>query len=404
MKNPRFTVYNDYPYDFIAGRALEKGIITKSDHDLIIDYIVSKKSKGEIEDARAQRISTGLTQWRRFIESPYNEMTYKTLLNGVAKIRTGKTANGKPYEPGTIRQQIKIIKTFTKYLMKNKIVNITRDELDEIKYPKEVFDSVKSKDILTPEQIEMLIGAAGSIRDKAIIGLLTDTGLRPSDVAGLTWHDLEFNQQRVKVSVTTEKTNTTVSAYVILHKSWLVELRKHCNAATDDDFVFVDAFTSEPITYNAINHLLDRASEKSGVKFPKRARAKLFRATSITNQQKAGFSSAAISKMHFGVPDSKMMRHYSKLCDEDTERESLERSGAVMSEKPQTLRPMACPECGEPCAPGVKFCPECGKPLTEEAALNRHNAESDIDNDPRFKAWLAKARSEFQEMLGTKEQ
>ena len=384
MKNQRFTIYNDYPYDYIVGRSLEKGLITQSDHDLIISYIIDKKSKGEIEDARAQRISTSLTQWRRFIAVPFEKMTTKELLIGLAGMRTGKTAHGKPYEPSTIRQQIKILKTFTKYLMKNKIVEITRDDIDEIKYPKEVFDSVKSKDILTSDQVEKLIGASGSIRNKAIIGLMSDTGLRPSDVANLTWHDLDFNQQRVKVTVTTQKTNTSVTSYVILHKSWLVEWRKQRNKAGDDDFVFVDAFTSEPITYNAIDHLLDRASEKSGVKFPKRARSKLFRATSITNQQKAGYSAAATSKMHFGVPDSKMIRHYSKLCDQDTENEALERSGVVMLNKPEQPRPSICPKCDEPCAPGAKFCPECGEPLSRSAANSVREAEKAVERLPEF--------------------
>jgi integrase len=369
MKNRRFTEYNNYPYDHIVARALEKEMITQSDHDLIIAYIEDKLSKGIIEDARAQRIATSLTQWRRFVPMPFDRMTGKELLKAVAGMRKGTTRYGKPYEPGTIRQQIKILKTFTKYLIKNGTVKIGRDDLDEIKYPKEVFDSVKSKDLLSMDHIEQLIGAAVSIRDKAIIGLLADTGLRPSDVANLCWRDLDFNQQRVKVTVTTEKTTTPVTCYVILHKSWLEEYRKQRNAAKDDDFVFVDSNNGLPLSYMGVCHMLDRAAEKCGIKFPKRARAKLFRAISITSKQRAGYSSANISRMHFGTPDSKMMRHYSKLVDEDAERESLEKSGAVVVPKEDRIRPETCPKCNWPISPGVKFCPECGEALTE-AAMN----------------------------------
>ena len=423
MKNRRFTEYNDSPYDHIVGRALEKKTITQSDHDLIIAYIEVKLQKGLIEDARAQRIATSLTQWRRFVIVPFDRMTGKDLLKAVASMRkgttieriskTGKKVGGRPYEPGTIRQQIKILKTFTKYLIKNKTVKISRDDLDEIKYPKETFDSVKSKDLLTMDQIEQLIGSAVSIRDKAIIGLLADTGLRPSDVAGLTWRDLDFNQQRVKITVTTEKTNTTVTAYVILHKSWLEEYRNIKNTAKDNDFVFVDSNNGQPLSYMGVCHMLDRAAEKtkeissicpkcgstmidthsgedvtftcpngncdykiSNVKFPKHARAKLFRAISITSKQRAGYSSATISKLHFGTSDSKMMRHYSKLVDEDAERESLEKSGAVVGDKKETIRPEVCPKCNWPISPGVKFCPECGEALTAEA-INIKKSDED---------------------------
>lgn len=385
MKNERFAEYNKYPYDYIIKKALYKEMITVEDHDIIIAYIQDKISKGEIEEARAQRISTSLTQWRRFVSVPYEQMTNKELLKAVSKMRIGKTANGKPYEPGTIRQQIKILKTFTKYLIKNKIVDITRDDLDEIKYPREVFDSVKPKDIPTVDQIEALIGAAVSIRDKAIIGIMVDTGLRPSDVARLTWRDLDFNQQRVKINITTEKTTTPVSCYVILHKSWLEEYRKQRNAENDNEFVFKDSNTGEPITYKAICHMLDRASSRSGFKFPKRARAKLFRATSITMKQRAGFSAAAISKMHFGTPDSKMMRHYSKLDDRDTEREALEKSGAVIVEHVEMVRPETCPNCRWPCSPGIKFCPECGSPVTAQAKAEVVETDDWIKLLPEYK-------------------
>lgn len=401
MRNPRFTVYNDYPYDHIVQRAVDKGTITDSDKTLIIAYIKNKLRKGEIEDVRAQRISTYLTQWRRYIKVPYEEMTYTDLLDGIEAIRKGITQHGKPYSQDTIRGLIKTIKTFTKYLSKpdpvsrnekhklQGIVNISRDQLDEIKYPKVNFDSVKSSDVLTPEQIELLIGGARTIRDKAIISIMADTGLRPVDVAGLKWRDLEYNQQRVKINVTAQKTNTPITCYVILHKSWLVELRKQQNNATDDDYIFLDEKghdKGEPMTYIALDRALTRASRKSGVKFPRGARSKLFRITSITQKQRDGYSSAAISKLHFGIPDSKMIRHYSKLCDEDTEREALEKSGAITTTmKHEAARPGLCPICNEPISPGVKFCPECGTPLTRKAADKVKDAMEQVELQPEFK-------------------
>ena len=88
--------------------------------------------------------------------------------------------------------------------------------------------------------------------------------------------------------------------------------------------------------------------------------------------------------MHFGVPDSKMIRHYSKLCDEDTEKEALERSGVVMLNKTEQPRPSICPKCDEPCAPGAKFCPECGEPLSRSAANSVREAEKAVERLPEF--------------------
>jgi integrase len=366
MKNPRFTDYHNYPYDYILERNHAKGLITNDDKEIITTYIIEKLSKGLIEDLRAQRVATSLCQWRRFIKVPYNELTYNELLKGIAASRKGNTVYGKPYAPNSIRQNIKVIKTFVRYLIKNKIVNINYVDLDEIKYPHEVLDSVKSSDLLSQEDVEKLIGSAMSIRDKAIIGIAADTGLRPVDIAGLKWRDLDYNQRRVKITVTTEKTNIVVNCYVILHKSWLVELRKQYNIAGADDYIFLDD-RGLPLSYIAVDRMIKRASKKSGVKFPKGAWMKLFRATSITEKQRAGYSPSAISKTHFGVSDSKMMRHYSKYCDADTEREALEKSGVEPMPEHEILKPTMCTVCTEPLSPGVKFCPECGTPQTPEA-------------------------------------
>lgn len=175
MKNPRFTQYNDYPYDYLVKRALENGTITRADHDLLIEYIEDKISKGEIELARAQRLATALTQWRRFIRTPYNKMTYKQLLAGTAALRQGTNKYGRPFAQGTVRHLLKAMKTFTRWMIRKGIVKITRDELDEIKYPKEKYDSVKSGDILSPEDVEKIIGTCRTVRDKAIISIAADT-------------------------------------------------------------------------------------------------------------------------------------------------------------------------------------------------------------------------------------
>lgn len=382
MKNPNFTKYNDVPYQDIIKKALKNKIITPRDGELIKTYIEDKISKGDIEEARAQRLATYLSQWRRFIKVPYEKMTYKDLLAGIASIRKGSSMHGRPYSPDTIRGLIKTIKTFTRWLARQDIVKITRDDLDEIKYPREITDSIKSNDLLKPEQIEAMIGMASSMRDKAIIAILADTGLRPVDVAGLKWRDLDFNQQRVKIQVIAEKTNLKVTCYVILHKSWLVELRKIKNNGRADDYIFLDD-DGEPISYIAIDRMLKRAANKAGVKFPRGAVAKLFRAMSITEKELMGYSPAAISRLHWGTDSSKMLSHYSKLNDQDTEREALERSGAEKIEKPEPIRPDLCPNpnCRELISPGVKFCPECGEPITPEAKASHADLAAILDRE-----------------------
>ncbi len=165
MKNPNFTKYNDVPYQDIIKKALKNKIITPRDGELIKTYIEDKISKGDIEEARAQRLATYLSQWRRFIKVPYEKMTYKDLLAGIASIRKGSSMHGRPYSPDTIRGLIKTIKTFTRWLARQDIVKITRDDLDEIKYPREITDSMI---VMTEEEHDHLTPPRKKIADTLI--------------------------------------------------------------------------------------------------------------------------------------------------------------------------------------------------------------------------------------------
>ncbi|WP_424356548.1 tyrosine-type recombinase/integrase [Methanocella sp. MCL-LM] len=385
MQNKRFLEYNDkYTYDRIIQAKLDQGAITHRDAELLLDFIENKLHNGQIEERRAQRLSTALTQWRRFIQAPYDQMTLRDLQRGIQAMKKGDNANGEPYKVSTIRTNIKTIKTFTNYLRKKGLVSITADELDEIKAPKEVFDSIRPSDILKDTDYDKIIEHCTTIRDKAIVSVLAETGLRPIDICSLTWKDLEFNHQRVKITVKAEKTDVLVSAYVVIRKSWLVEYRNQRNGAADEDFVFVEIRGGKPMTYPGMKWMLTRAAAAAGVKLPKGAKAKLFRASMITNSIRAGYSTVSVSKMAWGSQDSRMLRHYSKLVDEDVENEVLSKTGIVDIQKPEQPHHRICNVCGDICANGAKFCPECGTPITQEAKDQVDSLDKELEADPVY--------------------
>src|SRR5271157_3274330 len=124
MQNERFYLYNDkYTYDFIIRRKIDEKVITKRDAELLTGYIEHKLDNGQIEDRRAQRLATALTQWRKFLPE-YSTLTYKTLLRGITGMKKGKSSTGRPYSQSTQRSMIKTIKTFTTYLRKEGIIPI----------------------------------------------------------------------------------------------------------------------------------------------------------------------------------------------------------------------------------------------------------------------------------------
>jgi hypothetical protein len=60
--------------------------------------------------------------------------------------------------------------------------------LKEIEPPEETYDSIKPEDILTPGEVNCMVGACRNSRDRAFIMTLYETGARVGEVARLTWN------------------------------------------------------------------------------------------------------------------------------------------------------------------------------------------------------------------------
>lgn len=357
-----------YTYEHIIDYHEQRDTITRRDAELIKEYVEEMKAKGKMKESRASRVTSALVQWRRFIATPYDEMSLQVLLKGITAMKMGRSHTGLPYKQSTQRQIIKIIKTFCVYLRKKNMIDIGRDDLDEITPPPEDFASIRPENILTDGQIDKLIGVCISMRDKCFMAVMYETAARVSEVASLTWNDLIFEPKKVKVIIRDSKhPEITRMAYVAVRMSYVKEHRKLCDGAAGGDFVFKQN-NNEPISYHAVRQFIKRASLRSGVAFPRLAGAKLFRTSRVTNWLKEGKNEIAVKKVAWGSTTSTMLRHYEKLADRDVERLMLYSDG---EEEPQTpvsegARSVKC-ICGEPCAPGARFCPECGYPLTQEA-------------------------------------
>jgi hypothetical protein len=95
-----------------------------------------------------------------------------------------------------------------------------------------------------------------------------------------------------------------------------------------------------------------------------------------------------------------MLRHYSKLVDEDVENEVLSKTGIVDIQKPEQPHHRICSNCGDVCAPGAKFCPECGAALTQQAAAQVKSLEDELENDPLYMEIMAGVKQRIAEERG----
>ncbi len=136
--------------------------------------------------------------------------------------------------------------------------------------------------ILTNEQIQQLLDACMRIRDRFLLALLYETGMRIGQVLGLKHSDLSVEDGTLQIvprdenpngaRAKTRRTHTIPLPEKLLHlyTDYLVD--ELCALETEalPDFVFVNLWEGEigrPMTYPAVMSLVKRLRKKSGVAF-----------------------------------------------------------------------------------------------------------------------------------------
>ncbi len=108
---------------------------------------------------------------------------------------------------------------------------------------------------LTPEQLDQLIAQAECIRDKAIISLFADSGLRLSELANIHPHNIDWQHRLIKVICKGNKEGYAPfgSRTEKLLKEWLSQYQ-------NDDKLW-------DLNWWGIRDMIDRLSAKIGIRF-----------------------------------------------------------------------------------------------------------------------------------------
>lgn len=248
------------------------------------------------------------------------ERTINTILSAVCGFyefqeRIGATEGVDAYRASF--QPGRKYKPFLHHINKGKEI---RTKLLKVKEPK------KFPGCLTQEQIKQLIDACNRIRDKFLICLLYETGLRIGEVLGLRHEDIHstgeneihvvprldnFNGARVKSA-----TQRIVHVTKVLMKLYTDYLIEEYPEDIDSDYVFVNIWEGEcgtPMTYAAVDSLFRRLSKKTGID----AHPHLLRHTHATELIRAGWDMAHVQKRlgHGSVQTT--INTYTHLTDDD---------------------------------------------------------------------------------------
>lgn len=358
MRN-KIEIYNyDRKIESVLNRIKHSKIEPKN-KATILDFYVDCLPRG-LSKARILKYFCTLQSIAKIFNKSFERATKDDIVDVVRKIEE------KDYSDWTKHDFKVIIKIFYRWLRK------TDDYPDEVKWIRATVrnGNLLPEEILTEDDIKKLVECATSLRDKAFILVLYESGCRVGEVLTLRIRNVQFDDYGAVLIVSGKTGDRRVRIIVSAPKlgSWI---ENHPLKENIDAPLWVNLSTNnknENFSYGAAKAMLKDVAKKAGIK--KRIYPHLFRHSRATFL--ANFLTEAQLKQHFGwVQASDMASTYVHLSGRDVDNALLKLQGVKVEkqENEAVLKTIPCKRCREINSPASKFCMRCGSPLDIESAV-----------------------------------
>lgn len=236
--------------------------LSKDDKKILNDFLKYCGITAGEHKLKDRRLT--LLQIKDVMEKPFDKINLEDVRGFLSVI------NKSDKRDWTKRGLKQTLKMFLKWYYKDWSARF--DNLRDVKLGKVTTqDKINKSTLITPEDIELLLRNANTLRDKAYISLLSEIGCRPQEIQHLKWKDFKLDGELGEVSLFSGKTET---ARTLPIKRSLVHLNRWKQEFAypnikQSDFVFPSPEDrSKPISANNIWYTLRRIAKKSGIEKP----------------------------------------------------------------------------------------------------------------------------------------
>jgi integrase/recombinase XerD len=271
------------------------------------------------------------------------------------------------YTPHTVSDYLFAVKRFFKFA---RYGNVDRETPypEEVRWIRTVIKANERKEPLffTSEEIEAMIKAATNLRDKAMLAVGYEAGLRATELLTLNVGSVVFDDRGARLHIERGKTGSRVvrlitsvgllARYLEVHPFrneqssplWLTESTNYMN---------------HRLSWIRWNRCLKQVAKRAGVK--KRVFNHMLRHGSATRNAKF-LTDSELKLMYGWSMSSKMPAVYVHLSGRDLDDKLTALYGGEKAKpsKPE-FAPIICPRCNEKASRGMVYCPRCASPLDE---------------------------------------
>ncbi|MBU0466928.1 MAG: tyrosine-type recombinase/integrase [Nanoarchaeota archaeon] len=292
--------------------------------------------------------------------------------------------NQSNYSESTKRDYRLVLRKFYRFLRGCKKKGIYPPEVEWISLTMANNHKKLPEELLTESEIKSIIKHCETIRDKALVATLAETGARVSEVGNLKLKHVSMEEYGARLNLS-GKTGTrkvlVVSCAPLLHE-WI---NQHPKNENPEAYLWYNP-KGELLQYARIKTILKKAARRAGIK--KRVHPHLLRHSQATHM--ASMMSESSMKQYFGwTQGSKMAGIYVHMSGKETDETILRANGIEIKKDLQEskLKPQNCERCKTLNSATNKFCRSCGFPLNKQAqeeVMQKENQTNKINDVMNF--------------------
>ena len=354
-------------FERLLARVLSNKKLTPGTKSLIKEHV-------DFLQAQGRDIKTSIKHLfvlQIFINSAAGPLDFKSLtrkgMEGIiARIESSD------YSPETKRDVKAVIKGFWKHAFGND--EFYPEQVRWLKTSQKRKDRIMPEQILQEEDILKLLETANNTRDKAIIAVLFDAGIRVGELLSMRRQDIDLESNPAHIVVNGKTGPRRIP--ILFSVPYLAAYLNEQKTRKPEEYLWNVAGSWAGLTqradYSAIRMMLQRVARKAGI--GKRVNPHAFRHGRATNY--ANRLTEQQLKQFFGwTGGSRMAEVYVHLSGRDVDGAVLQANGLRSAEvQPPRLKVQACPRCSFANGPDYQYCARCGCALSINVALLEEKA------------------------------
>lgn len=306
--------------------------------------------------------------------------------------------NSSGYAPHTASDYILAVKRFYKFVRSGNVDKETPWP-DEVRWMHKAIkpNERRQPEFFTSSEVETMIKTAYTLRDKAMLSVGFEAGLRATELLLLDVGDVTFDDRgaRIRVQGKTGERIVRLIASVALLSQYIQTHSLRADPISPLWLTQSTNYRNYRVSWTMWNRRLKHIARQAGIS--KRFFNHMLRHGSATRN--AQFLTDSELKVMYGwAMGSKMPAVYVHLSGKDLDGKlSALYSGKPVEPPRPEFAPVICPRCSERASPGMLYCPRCASPLDP-----REQSRISLE-DQTVKEELKRLRAIVERVLGESE-